>query len=89
VGRDRASGGDVVQAGGDVGVGVEAEHRVGLWQRVGELAAVAFGEAAHGDNLLSGVGSREQRVDRILLGGVDEAAGVHDHDVGVAGLLGE
>ena len=34
-----------------VGVVVEAEHRVGLGQRVGELVAVALGQAADGDDL--------------------------------------
>ena len=47
--------------------------------------AVALGQAADRDHLLAGVGGGEQRVDRVLLGGVDEPAGVHHHDVGVVG----
>ena len=79
-----AAGHDPAQPVGDIGVGVEAEHGVGLGQRVGQFASVAFGEAADGHHGLRPpgplvVGGRENRVDRVLLGGVDEAAGV-DHD---------
>ena len=35
---------------GDVGVVVEAEDRVGLGQRLGEVLAVPLGQAAHGDD---------------------------------------
>ena len=67
----------------DVGVVVEAEHRVGLGQRLGELLAVPLGQAADGDDRLGAaavleVGRREQGVDRVLLGRLDEAAGVDD-----------
>ena len=41
---------DRAQPGGDVGVVVEAEHRVGLGQRLGEVLAVALGQAADGDD---------------------------------------
>ena len=76
-------------------VGVEAEHRVGLGQLVGELLAVALGEAADGDDLLGAaacaleVGGLEQRVDRVLLGLLDEAAGVDHGDVGLGGVVDE
>ena len=69
---------------GQAGVGVEAEHGVGLGQLLGELLAVPLGQAADGDDLGAGVGRGEQRVDRVLLGALDEAAGVHDDDVGAS-----
>ena len=78
-----AAGRDVVEPRGDVGVGVEAEHGVGLGQRLGQLVAVALGQAADRDDLLAGVGGGQHGVDRVLLGRVDEAAGVDQHDVGV------
>ena len=90
----RLAGQDRAQPGGDVGVVVEAEHGVGLGQRLGELLAVALGQAADRDDgpgaagLLE-VGGGEQGVDGVLLGGLDEAAGV-DHDgVGVLGVVDE
>ena len=79
---------DRAQPRGDVGVVVEAEHGVGLGQRVGELLAVPLGQAADRDHGLGAAGLLEvrglqQRVDGVLLGGLDEPAGVHDHGVGV------
>ena len=53
---------------GQVGVGVEAEHGVGLGQLVGELLAVPLGQAADRDDLGAGVGGGQQGVDRVLLG---------------------
>ena len=46
---------DRAQPGGDVGVVVEAEHGVGLGQRLGEVLAVALGQAADRDD---GLGAR-------------------------------
>ena len=68
---------------GDVGVVVEAEHRVCLRQRLGELIAVPLGHAADRDHRLGAarsleVGSLEQGVDRVLLGRLDEPAGVDE-----------
>ena len=87
---------DRAQLGRDVGVVVEAEHCVRLGQRLGEVLAVALGQAADGDDRLGPapvpggrlqVGRLEQGVDGVLLGRLDEAAGV-DHDgVGVLGVL--
>ena len=80
------------QPGRDVGVVVEAEHGVGLGQRLGELLAVALGQAAdRHDGLAAGpvrleVGGLEQRVDGVLLGCLDEAAGVDHHRVGLGGV---
>ena len=79
---------DRAQPRGDVGVVVEAEDRVGLGQRLGEVLAVALGQAADGHHglrpaVLLEVGGLEQRVDRVLLGGLDEAAGVDQDGVGV------
>ena len=67
-----------VEPGRDVGVVVEAEHRVGLGQRLGQLPAVPLGHAAGRDHLGAGLGGGEQGVDRVLLGLLHEAAGV-DH----------
>ena len=86
---DRAAGDDVVQPVGDVGVVVEAEHGVGLGQRLGQLAAVPLGQAADGHDLGAGVGRGQHRVDGVLLGRVDEAAGVDDQDVGVVLVVGQ
>jgi hypothetical protein len=87
----RLAGEDPLQACGDVRVVVEAEHRVGLRQRLGQLLAVPLGQAAHGHHRLGPatlleVCRCEQGVDRVLLGGLDEAAGVDQRDVGVTGL---
>jgi hypothetical protein len=71
------------------GVGVEAEDGVGLGQLLGELLAVPLGQAADRDDLRAGVGGAEQRVDRVLLGALDEAAGVDDDDVGALLLVDE
>jgi hypothetical protein len=74
------------EAGCDVGVGVEAEDRVGLGQRGRELVAVPLGQTADGDDLRARVRCGEQRVDRVLLRGVDEPAGVHHHDICALGI---
>ena len=90
---------DRAEPGGDVGVVVEAQDGVGLRQRLGEVLAVALGQAADGHDGLGTaagllqlgleVGRLQQRVDRVLLGRLDEAAGVHDHGVGVGGVVDE
>ncbi len=82
------------EAVGDVRVVVEAEHAVGLRQRVRQLLAVALGHAAHRhDGLGSAVPLEviglQEGVDGVLLGGVDEATGVDDGDVRVGGVLHE
>ena len=77
---------DVAEAFGEVRVGVEAEHGIGLGQALGQLRAVPLGQTAHGDHLgprlFRDVRRREQGVDRVLLGLLDEAAGVDHDDVG-------
>ena len=55
---------------------------------LGQLLAVPLGQAADRDDRLGApaaleVGRGQQRVDRVLLGRLDEAAGVDHHDVGV------
>ncbi len=67
-----------------------AEHGVDLRDLLLQGVAVAFGEAAGDDQpaaggLLPG-GHLQNRVDRLLLGAVDEGAGVHDDDVGAVGV---
>ena len=70
---------------GQLGVGVEAEHGVRLGQAVGQLLPVALGQATHRDHfgagLRRGVRGGQQRVDGVLLGLLDEAAGVHEDHV--------
>ncbi|GAA3295174.1 hypothetical protein GCM10020295_21630 [Streptomyces cinereospinus] len=85
---------DGLQPVGDVGVVVEAEHAVGLGERLGEFLAVPLGHAAHRHH---GLGSAvpleviglQEGVDGVLLGGVDETARVHDGDVRFLGVLDE
>ncbi len=59
---------------------------------VGQLLAVALGQAADRDDGLRGavgleVGGLQQRVDGVLLGGLDEAAGVDHHRLGVGRVV--
>ena len=84
--------GSAVEVAGHVDVGVEPEHRVGLGQLGGELLAVPLGQAADGHDGLGAaavleVGGLEQRVDRVLLGLLDEAAGVDHGDVGLGRVV--
>jgi hypothetical protein len=90
----RLAGQDPLQAGGDVGVVVETEHGVRLGEALGQVGAVALGQAADGDHLLGApllleVGRLEQRVDGVLLGLLDEPAGVDHHRVGGRRVLDE
>jgi hypothetical protein len=69
----------------------KAGHQIGLGEGVGQLVAVALGQAAGDDQpgaLLPGVGQREDGLDRLLPGGVDEGARVDDHEVGDSGVIG-
>ena len=75
-------GQDGVQPGPDVSVIVEAEHlRLGQLGR--QVAAVPLGQAARGHHLRAAPGGVEQLADRLLLGRLDEPAGVHQHDAGL------
>jgi hypothetical protein len=85
VGLERAAGDHVVQARTEVRVVVEAEHGGRLGQVLGQLGAVTLGHAADGHHLGARLRRLQQRVDRILLGRLDEPAGVHDDDVGALG----
>jgi hypothetical protein len=80
------AGQHAVEAGRDVGVVVEAEHRLGLGQALGEFLAVPLGHATRGHHLGAGVGRGQQGLDRVLLGLLDEATGVDDHHVGPVGI---
>src|SRR5207302_2533432 len=58
----------------------------------GELFRVPLGEATGDDELLAAAGilvlrRRQDRVHRLLLGGIDEAAGVHEDDGGGVRVL--
>jgi len=67
---------------GDVGIVIEAEDRVRLGQRLGQLGSVALSQTADRNHRLLGpteVGGVQDGVDRILLRRLDEATGV-DHD---------
>ncbi len=80
----RVAAEDVGEPLGELGVVVEAEHGVGLGEAVGQLLAVALGQAPDGDDLgARDVGGRQQGVDRVLLGLFDEAAGVDDDHIGM------
>src|SRR5450631_4233747 len=75
-----------------VGVGVETEHRVRLGQLGGKLRAIPLGQAAHGHDLLGAPGAFElgglqERVDGVLLGLLDEAAGVDHSDISLGGII--
>jgi hypothetical protein len=83
----------------DVGVSIEAEHRVRLRKRLGQLLAVSFREASDGHDQLStgtrrptacpATGRSENGIYRVLLGRLDEAAGVDDHRGRIACILDE
>ena len=71
-----------------------ADERVDLGQLLGQLGAVALGQAAGDDQradraALLLVGQLEDRVDRLLARARDERAGVHDRDVRVGEVLGD
>jgi len=66
---------------------VEPRPEIHLGQRRRELAAISLHQTAHGGDARAARMRRRDGIedggDRLLLGGVDEAAGVDDHDVGV------
>ena len=69
----------------------EPGHRVGLRQRLGQVVAVALGEAAGDDQLgpdRLALGQGEHDVDRLAAGVLDEGARVDDHQVGALGRVG-
>jgi hypothetical protein len=79
---------------GEVGIRIESEHGVGLGQFSRKFPAVPLGQAANGDHGLGTPGllerSRlEQGVDGVLLGRLDEPAGVDQCDIGVCGIGNE
>jgi hypothetical protein len=79
-----AAGQHVVEPRADIAVVVEAEH-LRLGQFPGQLGTVAFGQAAHGGDLRARFRGHEQLVDGLLLGRLDESAGVHEDHAGVIG----
>ena len=86
---DRATRDHVGEPVADRGVVVEAEDRVRLGQRGGELGAVALGQAADGDDRSSRISGVQDGVDRLALGRLDEPAGVDDGDRGVRVVVDE
>ena len=67
-----------------------ADHRIDLRNVLLDFVAIAFHQAAGNDQLLRPAADLvlrhlQDRVHRLLLGRVDERAGVHDDDVGVFG----
>ena len=61
------TGEHVGEALGEVGVGVEAEHGVGLGQALGQLGAVALGQAADRDDLGAGVLAASDAASRVSI----------------------
>lgn len=83
---------DRVELARDIGIVVETQHRIGLGELGGELLAITLRHAADRDDrlgpaLVLEVSSSHQRVDRVHLGGLDEAAGVDHHRICVLGLV--
>lgn len=79
---------------GDVVVVVESQHGVSLGEGLGQFTSVALGHAPNRYNRLSGsvaleVCGRQQGVDGVLLGLLDESAGVDDDRLGLAGVVDE
>src|SRR5512133_3441832 len=76
---------------GDMGVVVKAEDGVSFRQRLGQLATVTLREASDGnDGLRSScfleIARRQQRIDRVLLGRLDETTSVDQHSIGLSRL---
>ena len=71
-------GEDSVEPRADVRVIVEADH-LGLGKRLGKLGAVPFCQAAGRHYRTAGVRRRQKLSDGVLLGGLDEAAGIHEN----------
>ena len=71
-----------------------ADHGVHFGNALPDFVAVALHQAAGDDELFGRAGGLvarhlENGVDRLLLGGVDEAAGVDDEDFGLFGMGGQ
>ena len=81
---------DLADDGGDLGDLVEADEGVDFGEETGEVFLKALGEAAGDEDLLlltggvclSGVDGVDDGGDGLVLGDVDEGAGVDDEDVG-------
>ena len=86
-----AVGADAAQDGGQRLVGADAHHRVHLRHLAGNLALVAFGQAAGDDDfqrrvLLLVAAGQQDVLDGFLLGGLDKAAGIDDDGVRLGGV---
>ena len=78
---------------GDIGVVIEAENGVGLWELSGEVSPVAFAQSSDGHHCtrpcrpILQVGCGEDRVYRILLCHIDESAGIHEYGRRTRGVI--
>ena len=75
----------------DIGVVVETKDSISFWQRLGELVTVALCEAADGnDGSCSAsflqITRRQQGIDGVLFGRLDETEGVDDHSIRFSGI---
>jgi hypothetical protein len=88
----KSGSGRVGDDGRDLGVRAGAHEVVHLGHLPRHLVVVALGEAAGHHELLAAplllvARQLEDGLDRLLLGALDEAAGVDDDDVGAGGVL--
>jgi hypothetical protein len=77
---------DRVEPGRDVLIVIETQD-LRLGQGLGQARAVPLGQAAGRHHGGTARGRIEQLINRILLGGLDEPAGVHQNDVSVCGVV--
>ncbi len=73
-------------------IGADADRRVNFVELLGDFVLIALGKTAGDNNRLDfalalEVAQLDDFVDALLLGGVDEAAGVHNYRVGVSRII--
>ena len=71
----------------DVFLVLQAQNQVGFGQVILQLGLVSFGQTAGDDQTFTvrvhlEVGGLKNGGDRLFLGGLDESAGIDDHDIG-------
>jgi hypothetical protein len=72
----------------------EVDQRIDLGQRIGELRSRTSDEAPGDDEAFQAgrvleFGEVEHLFDGLSTSGVDESTGIHQHDVGALGMLGD